>query len=186
MAVYVLDTAGGRDWPQVVPESLQLDVVRGELDPEPQPGDVIVFHEEGGALLTTVQGLAQRGVQVVAVNEGGGEGEEVSPGFYRRRRGVGKPVDAHFRSCFVHFFKQLKATGQSNWALLEGPPAPDALIAYHLLGLLPEDAEAMAARRQLVGAALEEGKVIAEANELPTPTETEIQDRQYLRELLRR
>lgn len=186
MTLFVLDDKGGRTWQAIAPQAKELLVDDKRVVGTVPSGDVVIFHEESGTLAAQAKDFAKHGAIVIAVNLAGGDGKEQIKGYYQRKRGVDKPVDPHFSACLRSFITHLERAAEPDWSLIEGPPAPDALLAYHLLGMLPDDADAVSARRDLLGAALEEGRVIAEANELPTPTETEIQDRQYLRELLRR
>lgn len=160
--IFVLDTKPNpRRWDQILPSGARRCSVSGStISPRPQPGDVLVFHEDSGAS-GAVWMLASTGVLVVAINEGGGAGKEQPSGFYSRRRGVGRPTDNHFRVCFAQFWQRLEETNTLDWQLLEGPPPPDALLAYHLLDLLRGDDAADRAREALADAAREEAQTIA-------------------------
>ena len=81
----------------------------------------------------------------------------------RRRPVLKGDEDHHFKACFAYFVKRLQQTGEPEWQLLEGPPAPDALLAYHLLGLLQEDGEAAEKRNVLRAEAELEARTIKEA-----------------------
>ena len=162
-ATYFLDLKGGRLWARMFRSITEViwnpgeTGARGEVAPRPRPGEVLVFHEQEGPIGAEVRELAAQGVLVIAVSLGGGDGAEITDGYYRRRRGVDKPTDAHFEACFSRFIEHLEQTGAPDWRLLEGPPAPDALLAYHLLAILTGDPEAdrelKAVRAKAVGQA---------------------------------
>jgi hypothetical protein len=188
-AVFLVDCKGGRTWEDILiagfTESRLVSPTCGRINPAPEAGDVLVFHEELGTLKKAVEEMGKKGVWVVAVSEDGGDDADGSTGYYQRKRGVEKPTDDHFKACFRHFVERLKVTGKPEWQLLEGPPAPDALLAYHLLRLLPdEDNEIKEARKELRAPALDEAKTIADAAEFLGWTESDIDDREKLHDFL--
>lgn len=185
MRIFVLDAKAGRDWANLAPGSTEVLVRGNTLMPVPSPGDVLIFHEERGSTLEAIaENLAATGVCVIAVSRGGGDGS-VTKGIYRRRRGVEKPTDEHFRVCFGQFVEQFGAAGSPTWSLLEGPPAADALLAYHLLGLLADDAAAQSEREVLRGIALRESRTIAIANGLVELKDADLDDPERVRRFLR-
>lgn len=175
ITVYYLDLKPQEDsvrrrWEELLPGAKKLRWVPGtrsqplgRLADGPKPGDVLVFHEEE---LAEVVALSRQGVRVIAVNQGEDSRGLGPDGIYYRKRGVAKPTvgyDTQFAACFANFLIRLDE-GLLDWALLEGPPAPDAMLAYHLLGLLRDrdqaDSERAARRRQ----ATEEAGMIMSAH----------------------
>lgn len=84
-----------------------------------------------------------------------------APTSYQLGRAVGYGDESAFLACFT-LFKAHLAAGHLDWSLLEGPPAPDALLAHHLLRLLPLG-EVTAMRDSLAAQAEVEARVIAAA-----------------------
>ena len=159
-SVYVFDGKGGRTWNEIIGPFTPCEWKSSTLCPQPQRGDVLVFHQQSGDVQKAVEYLGAQGVWIVAVGMGEGKGQLMGRSYYQHGRGVSKPTDNRFKVCFKHFMERLKATGTPKWQLLEGPPAPDALLAYYLLGLLPEgDKKAEEARdEQLRLRALDEAE----------------------------
>lgn len=188
-AVYILDIKKGRAWEKLLPVgsvSCSYNPVDG-LDSEGMlSGDILVFHHQDGTVNEAVKTLAKRqGVLVVAVDASGGTGREDPVGFYHRKRGVDRPTDDQFRGCFSNFIKNLVDRGEVDWQLVEGPPAPDALLAYYLLlRALPRDPEAIRKRQGLRSDALDEAAKIAAAKSTFF-AEAVLDDASALRELLR-
>lgn len=195
--VYVLDLDRGSDarvWNEILGTHRACNwvpsiTVNGSdrVSPEPPKGSVLICHQWSDAALRAVTRLASGGVHVVLVSLATGDGREVASGVYRRRRPVAKqPSDRHFKACFEAFLRDLDVNGTPNWKLLEGRPPPDALLTFHLLGLLPNDAEAIMQRQMLSANAIAEAKAIAEIPDGPgIPPLVALDDPQQLREFLR-
>jgi hypothetical protein len=172
-----LDSSGDtrRHWNEILDSHREctwyapLDADRsGRVDPRPTEGAVLVCHQWDEAVLNAVKDLAKQGVVVVLVSLASDKGQQLAPGIYRRGRSVGRPTDPHFKVCFQWFIGNLEANNTPDWKLLEGPPPPDAMFAYHLLDLfLKDDPEAEDARRALRATAIAEAQAIAGATPIP-------------------
>lgn len=169
-AVFVHDFEIGyessRDWQELLGNHTVLSWDGVQLaGGDPAPGDVIVSHREPSDVRAVFETLAKNGSFIIYVRqhdirEGGPQGKT-----YKRKKGVGKRTDPHFAACFNFFLRRLHDSGQADWELLEGPPPPDALLAYHLLGLLPAaDKDASALREALVETAKAEVQAITKVN----------------------
>lgn len=195
--VYVLDLDRGSDarvWNEILGTYRTCNwvpsITANESDrvsPEPPKGAVLICHQWSDAALCAVTRLASGGVYVVLVSLAPGDGRELASGVYRRRRPVAKrPSDRHFKACFEAFLRDLDANGAPDWRLLEGRPPPDALLAYHLLGLLLNDPLAITKRQMLSANAIAEAKAIAEIPDSPgIPPLVALDDPRQLREFLR-
>jgi hypothetical protein len=151
---------------------------------EPTAGDVIVCHRvESPAVARRLQELAACGVVVVEIGTDGAAETTPQGNYYRRARGVGM-TDPHFKACFAHFTHVFSSTGKPDWQLLEGPPPPDALLAYHLLGLRRDDEEASTRRQALRVEALQEARTIAAVGDMSFE-EADIDDPAKVRDLLK-
>lgn len=187
MTVFVLDEGGtARDWSGMVHPSKKLEWNNASREWRPQTpksGDVVLCHSLTDGAKGAVSKLADDGVFVVVVSGGGGAGT-VEKKIYYRRAVVTEGCDKQFSAYFKCFREDLEAEKTPNWKLLEGPPPADALLAYHLLGLLPGDDEASQARVKLRSRALTEATVIALATGISGLADSDIDNQEKLREFL--
>lgn len=166
--LFVYDGNPGHEWQDLLGDHVALET-RGDrlAGGSPRPGDVVVCHRvQSEAIGRQLRAFARAGVFVVEIGSDTAPEEPAEGNYYRRARGV-SATDTHFRACFAHFAHRLAATGNPEWPLLEGPPAPDALLACHLLALLVDDPEARKARDELRQAALEEATTIVDSTGIP-------------------
>lgn len=126
---------------------------------KPASGAVLVCHQLDDGDRPVVDELLRDGVFVLRVSRTPGDGL-LKDGSYARKKVV-QTADASFATCLRRFVDDLKETGRPNWLLIEGPPPPDALLAYHLLALLAGDPDADKEREALRPKALREAEDIA-------------------------
>src|SRR5574337_276451 len=148
MNVYVLDREKGADrrrWSVWLGAEPPQPSWRGPARPggsrtwvvKPESGSLLVCHQLVDDDKPVVAELLAEGVYVLRVSRSNGKGL-LDDGSYERIRPV-QTSDTAFNSCFRRFREDLEAIGRPDWSILEGPPAPDALLAYHLLDLLRGD-----------------------------------------------
>lgn len=187
--IYILDedmATGRRVWSDFVWDFERCHVsssLRGDsICPRVPDGEILVCHDLSQSAAKLVHACAKRGVLVIIVNAGGGQGWSNDGLIYHRKLPVSKPVDHAFGVCLAAFARHLAEKKQADWTLLEGPPAPAALMAYHLLGLLEGDDRP----KDLEQTALEEAK--AEVTEIARATSIEpikdLHDREQRRQFL--
>lgn len=168
MNIFVYDGNPGRDWQKMLGTYVPLERAGKCIEGgNPIAGDVVVCHRvQHESIASALLAFAGKGVFVIEV--GGDSARQVPPNgnYYRRAKAV-SIFDHHFKACFRFFREHLEKTGTPAWRLLEGPPPPDALLAYHLLDLLPDDEVAVEARRRLAEIAANEVRGIAEATGIP-------------------
>ena len=168
IGIYVCDSERGsarrRPWQNLV--GAHVDLYWDGSQPSggtPTQGDIIVCHGPREELKSWLETLSQNGVFVINVRQN--DVPRVAPvgNCYTRAKGVGNPIDIQFAACFSYFVTCLEESGIIDWELLEGPPPPDALLAYHLLDILA-DPMAVDAREALAGVANAEAHAIASAS----------------------
>lgn len=171
MRVYVFDSeirdGHRRKWSELVGDHVTLKwKARGLAGGEPSRGDIVVCHRVETYAQAVIEDLARNGVFIIHVSGYDSVSQKAeSDNVYRRaRRVTTSPNDMHFSACFKFFRMSLQEHGSPDWRLLEGPPPPDALLAYHLLCLLPGDSAAEAICNQLSNLALAEAGAIATLN----------------------
>lgn len=168
MLVFVCDGNPGHEWQKLLGDHVRLyqrgnNLVRDPAGNLPVLGDILISHRiQDPVIRQRLEGFSVAGVVVVEVGTDSSESKLPASNYYRRARGVTK-VDPHFAACFGCFREDLASRGYPTWALLEGPPPPDALLAYHLLGLLQGDPDAATERRRLAEYATKEARTMAEA-----------------------
>ena len=173
MKLYVLDEDRSRDrrsWAKMIPSVVELSWDNGKqsLAPEtPAACSVVVCHRLSDGAFGGISRLASGGVFAVIVAGSHGTGREDPPNLYHRGAPVGLGCDNRFAVLFARFCTALESNGTPAWNLVEAPPPPDALLAYHLLSLMPEDASARATREALRVSAIVEADAIAEASDSP-------------------
>jgi hypothetical protein len=133
MNIFIYDTGTGRAWEVMFPEAVLLESPeRGALSGGvPVNGDLLICHrpdEERHRL----EEYAAVGVLVIEI--AGHERDRRQPvgTFYQRARAVADGVDPKFQACVRNFQQSLEGLDGPNWSLLEGPPQPKNLLAYHL------------------------------------------------------
>lgn len=189
MKVFLYDgNPGQHEWDELLGERTELQwdgenlCSEGER-PLPGAGDTLICHRvQLEEIECQIKNYAANGIFVVEI---GGDTRKLGQpigNYYRRARGVGR-TDHHFRACFRFFLERLEAMSTPEWHLLEGPPPPDALLAYHLLALLPDDHAAIEARQELAATAIAEAQSIAEAT--GTPALAQLEDAQERRTFLK-
>ena len=165
MALFIYDGNPGHDWEAMVGEhALLVELGDGLAGGAPVVDDVLLCHRIAiPAIESQIQSWASAGVVVIEVSSNKGTREPPRDTYYRRAKEVGAN-NAHFAACFRNFVRNLKQGTPPPWHLLEGPPAPDALFAYHLLSILPDDDVAARKKRdELCTAAWDEVAAIRAA-----------------------
>jgi hypothetical protein len=170
MKVYVLDedrSGARRSWVQMIPGIVELswDNGRRTVAPEiPVAGSVVVCHRLSDGAFARIVQLADGGVVTIVVSGSHGTGTEGPTNLYRRHAPVGLGCDNRFSGLFARFRSALENDELLDWKLIEYPPPPDALFAYHLLSLLPSaDVATGAALQAICKEAIDEAETIAGA-----------------------
>jgi hypothetical protein len=182
--IFVYDGNPGHEWQSLLGDHVVLERSGNQLEGgNPEEGDILVCHRvQSESVERQLRSFADAGVIVVEVGADTAETRPAEGNYYRRAKGVAV-IDAHFTTCFRFFREQLQRPGMPAWQLLEGPPPPDALLAYHLLDLLRGDNAADRAREALVDDARKEAQTIAAAEGIPTlaAIDDPVQRREFLR-----
>lgn len=167
MIVFVYDGNPGHIWQRLLGDHVLLHRAGDRLEGgTPINGDILVCHRvQHESIRNRLRTLADAGVIVIEVGQDTAPSSPAEGNYYRRAKGVAV-TDPHFTSCFQFFRDQLRLTGRNpGWHLLEGPPAPDAVFAYHLLDLfLRNDPKSTVMLPALRAAAIAEAQVIAGTN----------------------
>lgn len=142
MRVFFYDRESKRHWHRMLGEDAEALTWRDDgFVKDPCPRDIVVCHRVGVQIESRLRQLAAAGTYVVRVS--GSDRTVVPPveNFYDRAWRVDEPEDSGFATTFALFKGTLLDQGYPTWNLLEPDghrPAPDALLALHLLGLLGE------------------------------------------------